>query len=197
MGRPATLEECDKVCPVCKKVFHCTTHYQIVKQEVCSRQCRTHGNGRPVEAYFRPCGTCEKPMRITPCFEDTKHYCSYKCAAAAKPSGSDNPAWKGGNSFYWKKKCRERDNWTCRRCGSHATGKRFHAHHIIPRGFGGVDTLDNLVGLCNVCHAAVEKEFYSAIVSLIPAGKLATLVSETKKKYQVVPPKPFSSPEES
>lgn len=31
-----------------------------------------------------------------------------------------------------------------------------HAHHVLPRGRGGKDTLDNLVALCHPCHTYVH-----------------------------------------
>lgn len=53
------------------------------------------------------------------------------------------------------KRCLERDNHTCRRCGSHGVA----AHHIIPRAKGGSDTLENLAALCKKCHRYSDNQF--------------------------------------
>ena len=52
---------------------------------------------------------------------------------------------------------RQRDGWTCRRCGWRAFGRGryyLHAHHVVPRSQGGPDKPDNLISLCLECHAA-------------------------------------------
>lgn len=57
-----------------------------------------------------------------------------------KRKGSNNPAWKGGNSFlagrirhlfeykYWRFGIFQRDNFTCRECGQR--GGKLEAHHM-------------------------------------------------------------------
>lgn len=50
--------------------------------------------------------------------------------------------------------CFKRDHWTCVRCGYQGTPNAgdLNADHVIPRGEGGADTLDNLETLCVPCH---------------------------------------------
>jgi 5-methylcytosine-specific restriction endonuclease McrA len=43
----------------------------------------------------------------------------------------------------------------CVRCGS---DQDLLAHHKIPRRYGGLDVLSNLVPVCRSCHPAVERE---------------------------------------
>ena len=58
---------------------------------------------------------------------------------------------KRNNSL--KKKCFERDNFTCQKCGlNDKTGKILEAHHIILLVNDGKDGLDNLITLCKDCH---------------------------------------------
>jgi hypothetical protein len=53
----------------------------------------------------------------------------------------------------WSKLIRERDNYTCRNCGTkERPGETHHAHHILPRMLGGENTPDNGITLCNTCH---------------------------------------------
>ncbi|RLG19529.1 hypothetical protein DRN74_06725 [Candidatus Micrarchaeota archaeon] len=50
-----------------------------------------------------------------------------------------------------RRACYARDGYRCQQCG--ATNVRLHAHHIIPLSQGGTNTLDNLITLCEECHA--------------------------------------------
>jgi 5-methylcytosine-specific restriction endonuclease McrA len=70
-----------------------------------------------------------------------------------------DPKRRGGRGA-WKAlaaSIRERDNYTCRRCGTvHATGRQFPVDHVRPwRTFADkaeADQPDNLVTLCHTCH---------------------------------------------
>lgn len=63
------------------------------------------------------------------------------------------------NSESWKRQSRatrERDGWTCQKCGWTAYGRDryyLHAHHRRPYGLGGGDDSSNLTSLCLKCHA--------------------------------------------
>jgi group II intron reverse transcriptase/maturase len=60
----------------------------------------------------------------------------------------------GLKGLEWLERRREviaRDNGRCVRCG--ANNILLDAHHIIPRKDGGTDELDNLITLCQKCHA--------------------------------------------
>lgn len=37
------------------------------------------------------------------------------------------------------------------------TGRGFHAHHLLRRGQGGPDELDNLAWVCEPCHGEIHK----------------------------------------
>lgn len=59
----------------------------------------------------------------------------------------------------WKtqrRKARQRDGNQCQICGDTPDSlyTQLHVHHIIPRADGGTDELNNLVTLCDLCHAA-------------------------------------------
>jgi DNA-directed RNA polymerase subunit RPC12/RpoP len=75
-------------------------------------------------------------------------------------TGSNHPCYKGGRkrecmiystlfNAKIKDKIKERDNYTCRICG--ATDVVLHCHHIDYNKFN--NALENLVSLCNSCHA--------------------------------------------
>lgn len=83
-----------------------------------------------------------------------------------------NPYWKGGYSKYygpnWRKqrrKCRERDNHTCQRCGK-TNDREPDVHHIKPVHEYDVQTeykemnrISNLICLCAKCHQEIEGEY--------------------------------------
>lgn len=51
--------------------------------------------------------------------------------------------------------CKERDNYTCRKCKRYfppGTRKNIHADHIVPISGGGKNKLTNLQTLCIWCH---------------------------------------------
>ena len=54
----------------------------------------------------------------------------------------------------WKRLIKERDHYTCRRCGAQLTSKQLHAHHMIPKWFMPEleYDLNNGITLCNKCH---------------------------------------------
>lgn len=48
-----------------------------------------------------------------------------------------------------------RDKYQCQICGDTFTSPytQLQVHHIVPRSEGGTNDLDNLVTLCDLCHA--------------------------------------------
>jgi 5-methylcytosine-specific restriction endonuclease McrA len=43
----------------------------------------------------------------------------------------------------------QRDGYRCQQCGA---DHKLSCHHVKPKHAGGLDDLDNLVTLCEVCH---------------------------------------------
>ena len=64
-----------------------------------------------------------------------------------------------------KKRIKQRDNYQCQICGDYH-GKKYpsqvivqaQAHHIIPFSKGGETKFDNLITLCDLCHAVVHPQ---------------------------------------
>lgn len=105
---------------------------------------------------------------------EKKRFCSLSCwynCIRQNPEKHGN--WKGGEYEHnygnnWgqqKKKARQRDNYTCQRCGkqSKGNGVNLDVHHKIPfRNFGierykEANDLSNLITLCRSCHVIVER----------------------------------------
>ncbi|WP_227134634.1 HNH endonuclease [Halorubellus salinus] len=88
---------------------------------------------------------------------------------AYKAAGLDSPYAQTEYGVNWSKqrrKCLERDDHTCRVCGTSADdlGRELSVHHITPRSeFDGtprrMNALDNLVSLCLSCHGTFENRF--------------------------------------
>jgi len=70
----------------------------------------------------------------------------------AKTKYYSSPAWRR-----LSRATKERDGFQCQICGD-IEGDPYtilNAHHIVARAEGGSDTLDNLITLCDLCHAVV------------------------------------------
>jgi len=104
-------------------------------------------------------------------------------------TGSKNPNWKGGTSYWrkkhynsisyknWQKKVFKRDDYRCQLCGDTKKGdKIIHAHHI--KSFAKYPKLrldvDNGVTLCNICHSKVHSKDFQL-------GKIIDIKIEKKK----------------
>lgn len=52
-----------------------------------------------------------------------------------------------------KEAAKDRDNYTCQKCGKYVNHhSRINAHHIVPLSEGGEDDIENISSLCNQCH---------------------------------------------
>ena len=58
----------------------------------------------------------------------------------------------------WGKQVKARDNYTCARCNTVATGNSIHAHHIVPKEFFPETALNisNGITLCQSCHQKIH-----------------------------------------
>ena len=57
-------------------------------------------------------------------------------------------------------KCKQRDNYSCVKCGFYSpppNQERLHADHRLPISKGGRNVLNNLVCLCASCHSKKTK----------------------------------------
>lgn len=153
-------------CEECGNLFKAKVS-RIEKQNprYCSMKCRDkafRGENSPLYTKrVRKCKQCDSGFIVKQSELDYGKglYCSkrcyYKSLELDRPSDSEHFY---GSSF-WRKlrnECYERDNYTCQRCG--ITEGKLDAHHIVPRVFGGKDTIDNLISLCCSCHHIVEHE---------------------------------------
>jgi len=75
--------------------------------------------------------------------------------------------------------CLMRDNFTCQKCGKKEI--LLEAHHIVWTTKGGLDSIYNLITLCEICHEKVHKKGESGKVK-IKGGKIVTGTDGFKDK---------------
>jgi len=81
-------------------------------------------------------------------------------------NSDDEMSW---STFYhtaiWRKlsrQAKERDKHQCQICGDRPGDPycQLHVHHRVPRSQGGPNTVENLITLCDLCHAVVTKRWH-------------------------------------
>ena len=82
-------------------------------------------------------------------------------------TGSKNPNWKGGITAAYRKNYNlanlrvlrktilKRDGFRCQICG--IFNDKLEIHHIIPWRISHDDSVENLITVCHMCHAKIEK----------------------------------------
>lgn len=180
------LAYCSRAChspPVEIKCEQCGKQKRISpsalrEHNFCSRSCSSkwsviHIPRSYPERVRLTCNECGIDFERQPNAVGDVNYCSSKCFGMARQgqmSGDNNPAWRGGFAKYygphWKqqaRRARQRDEFTCRRCGAKqdTLGYTLHVHHIQPlrsfkKDFRKANALENLVSLCRPCHTSVE-----------------------------------------
>ena len=87
-----------------------------------------------------------------------------------------------------RKKCLERDSFTCQKCKlEDFSRKKLEMHHIKPLYLGGKDELENVIMLCNPCHKyapddEIKFKEYIAFETDGTATVLLKLIEEVKEK---------------
>lgn len=170
-------------CTNCNKEFY-RNKYNIENfdNHFCSKKCNNEWlkeNAKKGEEHPRYnqevvyCSYCGEPKMVNQFKLNQKyHYCNVDCMSkhfVGLVCGENHPQWKGGGLYYgpnWKKvraEARERDNYTCQRCGLHEDelGHALPVHHIVPLrehdSWVEANVLSNLVSLCPRCHGIVEQ----------------------------------------
>lgn len=144
----STKVEC--LCEYCGSTYF-TFKAQIRKgSRFCSQECKQRSERN---REIRECKVCNSVFEVWP--SSKALYCSHKCrgedsrGAHYRYNKSTSRTYK---SIQWAIKVKERDNYTCQRCGD--TDRDMHSHHIL----GYMDNinrrydLDNGICLCAECH---------------------------------------------
>lgn len=119
------------------------------------------------------CDFCGKTYYVKQKELNRTRFCSYECKAEWQEEnvyGPDHHQWEGGYKFIsqirrsigphaWptiSEEVREEANYQCEQCGEKKQKGEIHAHHIIPLLYGGTNHRENIMALCEECHASVE-----------------------------------------
>ena len=175
-NNPNYKEKIKYNCHVCgKEILSRPSH----RRSCCSRKCMAlyyktqlkgtdnpHWRGGDVK---KVCLFCDKDYIIPRGTRAKIKFCTMKCYVLYVQKfrvNENSPHWKGGVTLkrrylirtYWKRirnKILKRDKYTCRRCNKKTIS--LHVHHIIPYRINKDDNPQNLITLCQACHAKTEK----------------------------------------
>lgn len=175
------------ICEVCGEEFE---HYDSEVGKFCSIGCKNGSYSEQMSGSNNPSWSDAKQLCICDnCGEQFEryqskidrsenNYCSYQCKSEdqlGEMTGSDNPAWEGGEVTN-----RRGGNWSriaelianedgeCAICGvknelyKDKHGRRLDVHHIVPRRMFDdareAHMSENLITLCRQCHMGVEND---------------------------------------
>jgi 5-methylcytosine-specific restriction endonuclease McrA len=166
------------ICESCGKAF--VPRHSKNANRFCSRACfgqwlsaTRKGDGNPAwqgGGITKVCEHCGKEFRVLTKHRDQR-FCSHLCHGAAN-RGEHHPMWTGnakpeesrtpkgdrGRYHRWRDAVKDRDNYTCQRCGT--TEGRMHSHHI--KGWRDHPELRydvaNGITLCPVCHGRLHTD---------------------------------------
>lgn len=165
-----------KTCPICQSTFWPVKHGALWSK-YCSKACYTAKQSERLAMVAVSCAYCARTFRRTRAAVKRvdNAFCNKVCASKFL-SGENHPHWRGGHDPNrgpaWLKiaaSIRERDNFTCRRCGrtQAENGQKLDVDHIVPwRQFKGrpdvANDPRNLVSLCKRCHCIKTSKFEKA-----------------------------------
>ena len=178
-------------CEICDKTID---GQKWAGRRYCSRKCFSEYLRRSLKGKPRPevkgekphlwtrvsktCPICGKEFLVKKSHSTRRRFCSKTCqnhwySVSGNYSGENNFNWRGGYQPYYgpnwlaqRRKVRERDKYTCQRCGKTEPqlGVELDVHHIQPFRLFGVEnyqkanSASNLISLCHTCHLIVEHE---------------------------------------
>lgn len=164
----------EKICIVCESIFQAKIIWGRTR-DTCSENCRYELFRKRSERLCIECGLKFTVMQSSP-----KRLCSNSCRAkyvGHLKIGPNNHNWKEiknirpSNKKTLIKRIRARDK-VCQDCSS---TEKLHVHHIDSNPKNNAD--DNLILLCNKCHARRHEELGEAhlVPLILLAGKPKTL----------------------
>lgn len=155
-----------KICPACGKRFEYWVN-KVPVTKTCSLACAGKLKTQRCREN-RTCKHCSQTFSfvLSALNGDSRRgqYCSAECRNKAKvqrheqqgvKSRYKNEAHLIGDKL-WKAAVREKDNYTCQRCGVYQ--RYIHAHHVAPRSRRPdlIRVIENGKCLCASCHAWVH-----------------------------------------
>lgn len=163
-ARPIYGPKSGKVSRICKQCGSVFTAWRSEPGKACSVACARLLRRTRV---IRTCKQCGAEFKINPSqfkhYKGAGQYCSKRChgdakiaTTAAKPIPDRYGRSRRSADREWQRQVRERDSYTCQRCGKR--DDHIHAHHVAPRSRRPDLRLDVSNGkcLCGSCHQWVH-----------------------------------------
>lgn len=190
---------------------NCGKEYEIQKSRekhnrgsVCSKECQYQLITKNAETnkILKICLNCKKEFKV-PISLMNRKYCGVECRTKHMV-GENNPLFLHGDGGdkrgpHWqkiKRDIRERDNYTCQKCGVNEleldSGLFLHVHHIIPyRFFDGNHTEankeSNLITLCPYCHRKEDAEIRKKeLTNKVKGDKVKPMEKYTDKETSLI-----------
>lgn len=145
-------------CVICGKTFNASMERNIC----CSRKCGDKYNQKRDIVF---CNQCGNSFEVIPSkkISGEGRFCTISCKNLYFKFRSNYIGNNLRHMSFWRKDIRpkvlSRDKYSCQHCGKLSNlGKKLHVHHILPRWLGGTNELENLITLCNPCHALAEEK---------------------------------------
>lgn len=157
----------EKNCPICGVAFMAWVN-RPRPTKTCSRVCmgKLRQQEHREDRICRECG-CAFTVQLGHLRQDPRRgrYCSVVCRNTGKVKDHEsrplNPRYKNEAHLKgdkdWKRAVREKDGYTCQRCGKY--DPYIHAHHVNPRSQRPdlIRDVANGKCLCASCHAWVHR----------------------------------------
>jgi 5-methylcytosine-specific restriction endonuclease McrA len=176
-----------KDCLVCGKTFIVPPHFS--EQRYCSRKCMGIAKTGTNNPFYKGgelthCETCGKEFYIQPNRKKVNaRFCSSGCYGVWRQqsgisSGENNPMYRDGSTMRtytrlrrkeWKQiadRIRDERGNVCQVCGIDGSRKKLPVHHRVPYDIGQDDSDENLLVVCQSCHATLDNIYYST--GLVP-----------------------------
>lgn len=176
-------------CANCGKDVHLTPARQKNEVHTCSRKCKSEWmsknlvgennpswKGGPIILECEVCGTEFETVQYH--VDRNARFCSTKCYGewrreSGMAAGENNPMYRDGTTSVtllrlkdrdWKRladNIREERGNKCQVCGTLGNGRGLPVHHIVPWSVSQDDSPENLLVVCQSCHASLDNLYYT------------------------------------
>ncbi|RKJ32213.1 HNH endonuclease, partial [Butyricicoccus sp. 1XD8-22] len=160
----------ERDCIICNKTFSVPFGRRDVVT-TCCKYCQSLALAwKKNQGRYLLCKMCDKPIWTMPSRQHK--YCSKKCHNLAMSVFPDEmnldviqtgrKKYYGSNWLSQRRKARERDNFTCQKCGitEKEYGQELSVHHKTPfvyfETYLKANRLENLISVCEPCHRKIH-----------------------------------------
>lgn len=160
----------ERDCVICNRTFS-VPFYMRNGVTTCCKYCQSLALAwKKNQGRYVLCEMCDRPIWTMP----SRHhkYCSKKCHSLAMSVFEDdnnmNSIQTGRKKYYgsnWhsqRRRARNRDNFTCQKCGitEEEDGQELSVHHKTPfvyfETYFEANKLENLISICEPCHRKIH-----------------------------------------